>query len=185
MIQSLNLTTPDRRPYSVIFADDDPDTLEMLFIVGRHQGWEVETATTAEELLAKVEERCLSARQCFDIVVTDVSFFNAGQPGVSGITAGRQLERAFPNLPILFLTGYGGLLTRDNIKQISTADYLEKPAEPRNLIARIEYLIRFTSNRYEGPERRRTSINRSNACRRSSDQNIGVPKVLKLVMAQQ
>lgn len=179
MITSLNLKRP--RSHCVIFADDDPDTLAMLNVMGKNQGWDVETAGTAEELLAKVEARCAGQEKCFDIVVTDVSFFSEGQPGISGIAAGRQLEQAFPNLPILFLTGYGGLLTRENIKQISTADIIEKPVDLAQLIARIEYLIRFTKS-YEGPERRRTSVNRSANCRRSTDKNLGVPKVLKLVM---
>ncbi len=177
---SLNLEA--KRPYSVIFADDDPDTLAMLRAMGRQQGWDVETATTAEELLAKVKARCLSRLHCFDIVVTDVTFFSEGEPGVSGIAAGRELERAFPNLPILFLTGYGGLLTRENINSIKTADYLLKPVDLNELIARIEYLIHFTRSGYEGPDRRRTSINRTSNRRRAIDKDLGVPRVLQIVM---
>ena len=171
------------RPHSVIFADDDPDTLSMLAFIGKRQGWDVETAPTAEELLEKVEARCNDkAKQCFDIVVSDVSFFSAGKPGISGIAAGRQLERAFPNLPILFLSGYGGLLTRENVKQITTADFLEKPVEPDYLVQHIEYLIRFMHSAYTGAERRLTSVNRSEFARRSTDNPLSVPRVLKLVM---
>src|SRR6185369_7857247 len=150
----LNLT--QARTYSVIFADDDNDMLAMLSAIGKSRGWQVDTATTAEALLEKVQARCAGSRNCYDIVVMDVSFFSDSRPGISGITAGRQLERAFPNLPILFVTAYDGLLTRENVRAIKTADYLEKPFDPDELIRRIEYLIRFTS-RYEGPDRRRTS----------------------------
>lgn len=177
-----NLKIP-RRPNSVIFADDDEDTLLMLRNLGQKQGWNVDTAATAEELLAKVKARCGSSRTCFDIVVTDVSFFNqGGQPAMSGISAATQIERAVPNLPILFLTGYGGLLTRENVRAIPTAEVLEKGVDPNDLIERIEYLIEFTRSRYEGPERRRTSVNRTNSHRRSTDNPMGVPKVLRLVM---
>lgn len=179
---SLNLPSK-HRPYRVIFADDDVDTLTMLALLGRHNGWQVDTAESAEELLEKAERRCVFSTQCYDIVVMDVSFFSDGQPGVSGIAAGRQLEQRFPNLPILFLTGYGGLLTRENIATIRNASYLEKPFDPTALVRRIEYLIRFTScGNYEGEERRRTSINRSGFNRRGSDKALGVPRVLKLVM---
>lgn len=174
---------PTNGRHSVIFADDDADTLAMLAAIGRRQGWDVSTASTAEELLQKVAARCGGESKCFDIVVSDVTFFSAGQPGLSGIAAGRQLERAFPNLPILFLTAYDGLLTRENIRSITTADpnYLVKPASLTDLVGRIEYLIRFTS-RYEGPERRRTSVNRTSQRRRSIDNSVGVPRILKLVM---
>lgn len=178
----INLNLIPRRPYTVIFADDDPDTLQFLKVLASHEGWQVETATSAEELLEKVKSRCEGSERCFDIVVTDVSFFSGGQPGVSGIAAGRQLERAYPNLPILFLTGYNGLLTRENVREIASADYLEKPVDPRDLIMRIEHLIQFTRADYDGPERRRTSVNRTAFARRSTDKNLGVPKVLKLVM---
>lgn len=176
------------QPYRVIFADDEPDTLHLLETIGRLRGWDVDSARSAEELLAKVEDAFKVVRvgvqpRGFDIVVTDVSFFGGASPGISGITAGRQLERAFPNLPILFLTGYNGLLTRENIKAISTADYLEKPVDSSCLVQRIEYLIGFTSaGRYGGPERRRTSINRTHYMRRVSDKRVGVPRVLKLVI---
>lgn len=180
--------TPKRKSpnYSVIFADDDEDTLAMLYALGRKQGWDVEIADSAEQLLHKVELRCKDETvDCFDIVVTDVNFFSStGSPGVSGIAAARQLERAFPNLPILFLSGYGGLLTRENIKEIKTAEYIEKPVDPTYLVARIEYLINFTQNRYEGPERRKTSVNRTHFNRRSTDNNLGIPKVLRVVMGR-
>lgn len=101
---------------------------------------------------------------------------------MSGISAATQIERAVPNLPILFLTGYGGLLTRENVRAIPTAEVLEKGVDPNDLIERIEYLIEFTRSRYEGPERRRTSVNRTNSHRRSTDNPMGVPKVLRLVM---
>ena len=189
----MSTTTPLReRPYRVIFADDDADTLAMLEMMGRRKGWHVDTATSAEELLAKVEiafaPKIGRTVDGYDIVVTDVSFFNGATPGISGIAAARQLERAYPNLPILFLSGYGGLLTRENVRSLKSAsypeNYMEKPVDPDNLIERIDYLIRFTASRYEGVERRRTSINRSGLHRRSTDVNLGVPRILRLVMNQ-
>lgn len=179
---TLNLESPRR--YSVIFADDDPDLLRLYDRVARIEGWDVETASTAEELLDKVRARYDQTGPFFDIVITDVSFFGGANPGVSGIAAGRQLERAFPNLPILFLTGYGGLLTRENISDISTADYLEKPVDVPSLVRRIRHLIQFTRSRYDGPDRRRESCNLSATARRSSDKPLGVPKVLALVMGR-
>lgn len=175
-----------RRPYAVIFADDDADMLHLFQVLGKTRGWEVDTANTAETLLEKVEVRCHSPlARCYDIVVTDVSFFNSEVPGISGIAAARQLERKFPNLPILFLTGYNGLLTRENVRSIPNADVLEKPIEANALANRVEYLIKFTKSGYDGPERRRTSINRSEFCRRATDSPLGVPKVLKIVLGAQ
>lgn len=176
------MTSTCARPHSIIFADDDPDQLDYLALLAGLEGWEVDIAHTAEELLAKVKERCDGPRaRCYDIVVSDVNFFKGGQPSISGITAGKQLERAFPDLPILFLSGYGGLLTRENINSIATADFMEKPVDPRALIDRINHLIEF-SKMYEGPERRGPSVNRSPNKRRSTDKNLGIPRVLKLVM---
>lgn len=76
------------------------------------------------------------AAHAFDLVILDVML-----PGEDGLTLCREL-RARSNLPILMLTARGDDLDRIVGLEMGADDYLPKPFNPRELLARIKAVLR-------------------------------------------
>jgi len=167
----------------ILFVDDDVDSLYMFQIAAEHRGWHAEIATTGEAMLQRVNEACAQGGPCYDIIVTDVHFFtNDNEIRMTGMAAGREVRDKFPNLPILFLTGYGGQMTRENVDSIGNAALLVKPIDTDVLMDRIDKLMTWPNTTYQGVERRRSSVNRSGYMRRATDKRLEVPAVLSRAM---
>ena len=73
----------------------------------------------------------------FDLVVLDVMM-----PGEDGITLTRSLREAARNMPILLLTARGETEDRINGLEAGADDYLPKPFEPKELLLRINAILR-------------------------------------------
>lgn len=167
----------------VLFADDNRDILQALVLTALAEGWYADGADTAEGVLELVNRNCRPLLGCYDLIVTDVSFSHHGVLGMTGISAARSIREKYPDLPILFLTGYDGPMTRENVKDIPNADVQQKGIPMGELMRRIRRVIRWKAVRYTGPERRRTSVNRTHHRRRSTDEPVVASEVLKSLIA--
>lgn len=103
-------------------------TLEDAF---RSEGYEVETAENGEQALE------LTSRRSFQVIVLDVML-----PGQDGFGVCRELRRRGDSTPILMLTARGQLMDKVQGLQLGADDYLTKPFETLELLARIEALRR-------------------------------------------
>lgn len=121
-------------PY-VLAVDDDPDVLGTLTRALTREGYEVGQATSGFEAL-----RMLAERQP-DLMVLDIIM-----PGLDGLSVCRKIrsEVRYADLTILFLTARGQ--TDDVVAGLDAGgdDYLVKPFEVAELIARVRALIRRT-----------------------------------------
>lgn len=125
------MSTPinEQAPHILVIDDDDRiRTLLKRFLT--ENGLRVSAAKNAAEardLLGGVE---------FDLLVIDVMM-----PGMSGLELTEKI-RAASNVPILLLTARG--LAEDRIEGLERGadDYLSKPFEPRELVLRIQALLR-------------------------------------------
>ena len=79
----------------VLLVEDEPLVLKMLQRVFGAQGWGVVAASSAEEALELVGARAP------DVLVTDVRL-----PRQSGLWLCRQLRSSYPDLPVVFISGY-------------------------------------------------------------------------------
>jgi two-component system alkaline phosphatase synthesis response regulator PhoP len=105
----------------------------------RSEGYEVETAADGEQGWER-------ARQGgFDLIVLDVML-----PGRSGFDLCRDLRREGVATPILMLTARGEVLDRVLGLKLGADDYLVKPFETAELLARIEALLRRAQPDTEG-----------------------------------
>jgi CheY-like chemotaxis protein len=167
-------------PPLIVYAEDDDETRELVRLIFDREGFRVETAASAEGLIETVNRLC-EAGDCPDVILSDVNFFNAApRSGVklTGIGAASQIHTKFPNLPILFLTAYGDLATRQNARDASNSELLAKPFDPRELVERVLVALALQAPHYEGRERRRNSINRTGLHRRKTDTRIEIPHVV-------
>lgn len=94
-------------------------------------GFEVWTAPSAEDGLAVVEKRGLPHLALVDIML----------PGMDGLTLARRLHE-WSDLPIVMLTSVGEADTVVQAIESFAEDYIRKPFNPRELVARIERVCR-------------------------------------------
>ena len=115
----------------LLVVEDDPALAASLVRSLRFEDYDVELAETGEQALASV------ATQRPDCLVLDV-----GLPGISGLELTRRLRRKGDISPILMLTARQ--LTGDRVAGLDAGadDYLVKPFELEELLARIRALLR-------------------------------------------
>src|SRR5574340_270260 len=116
---------------TVYVTDDDPGIRELVAEYLTGQGYAVETAEDATSL-----DRLLAAR------VPDLLVLDWMMPGEDGLSIARRL-RAQPGFPpIIMLSAKGEDIDRIIGLEVGADDYLPKPFNPRELLARIRAVLR-------------------------------------------
>lgn len=87
-------------------------------------------------------------KSTFDLVILDLML-----PGEDGLSLCRSL-RAESDIPILMLTARGEAMDRVVGLELGADDYIVKPFEPRELVARIQTILRRTRGNRENPKDR-------------------------------
>jgi len=120
----------------ILIADDDPDILDILRIVLTERGFEVIEATDGEQALELAKEKSPN------LIVLDYKM-----PKLSGIEVCQRLRKdiLLQHLPIIMLTGKGEV--QDKVEGLGAGadDYIVKPFEVKELVARINMVLRRTS----------------------------------------
>ena len=106
----------------ILLADDDPDSLEGLCTLLTAWGYEVGTAPDGRAALDKVGEFRPS------VVVTDVVM-----PVLNGLELLEAVRRQEPELPVIVMTGHGGLETHHHAVAGGAFGYLAKPVDTAKL----------------------------------------------------
>ena len=116
---------------TIYVTDDDPGIRELLAEYLGTQGYLVDTADSAEALDA------LLAKKLPDLLVLDWMM-----PGEDGLSVARRL-RAQPGFPpIIMLSAKGEDIDRIIGLEVGADDYLPKPFNPRELLARVRAVLR-------------------------------------------
>ncbi len=114
----------------LLVVDDDPGLRELLREYLSSQGYQV--CTVADGLAM---EECLG-REAADLVILDLML-----PGEDGLALARKLK-ARAHLPIIMLSARGEDVDRIVGLEVGADDYLAKPFNPRELLARIRAVLR-------------------------------------------
>lgn len=122
------------QPIKLLLVDDDQELTALLSEYFTFEGLVVSVANNAEQALQR-----LNLNNSFDIAVFDIMM-----PGLSGLDLLQQL-RAKSKLPVIMLTGKGGDVDRIVGLEMGADDYMAKPGNPRELLARIKAVLRRTS----------------------------------------
>ncbi len=115
----------------ILLVEDEPGLVLTLSDLLSAEGYEVDSATDGPSGLAK------AAKGPFDLIVLDVML-----PGKSGLDVCRELRQQGKDVAILMLTAKTQLTDRVVGLKLGADDYLTKPFEPPELLARIEALLR-------------------------------------------
>src|SRR5450631_4218166 len=117
----------------VLVVDDDPTVAEVVSSYLVRSGLEVELAADGVTALA------VAGRTRPDLVVLDLML-----PGLSGLEVCSRLRETRPDLPIVMLTALGEESDRILGLELGADDYLVKPFSPRELVLRVQSVLRRT-----------------------------------------
>jgi two-component system phosphate regulon response regulator OmpR len=115
----------------ILVVDDDRRLRDLLTRYLGEQGFAVKAVENAEAM-----DRAL-ARELFDLIVLDLMM-----PGEDGLAACRRLRGGGNAIPIVMLTAKGDDVDRIVGLEMGADDYLPKPFNPRELVARIHAVLR-------------------------------------------
>ena len=127
---------------SVLIVEDDRDIAKLLGDLVREAGFIATAALSGHEM-----DRLLK-RQAFDLIVLDAML-----PGEDGFSICRRLRASGP-VPILMLTALGEDIDRVLGLELGADDYVTKPFNSRELLARIKGLLRRASYVSQAENRR-------------------------------
>ncbi|MET7936322.1 response regulator transcription factor [Streptomyces sp. NPDC005322] len=124
----------DDQPARILIVDDEPDVREALRRSLVFEGYATETAVDGLDALEKVGVHRP------ELIVLDVLM-----PRMDGVTAARRLRAAGVTVPVLMLTARDTIGDRVTGLDAGADDYLVKPFELEELLARIRALLRRSS----------------------------------------
>lgn len=116
----------------ILLVDDDPSIRELIC------GYLARFSISAQGVGDGLEMRRALAEEAFDLVVLDLML-----PGEDGLSLCRSLRRD-SGIPILMLTAQCEPADRIIGLELGADDYMAKPFEPRELVARIQSVLRRT-----------------------------------------
>jgi DNA-binding response OmpR family regulator len=116
----------------ILLIEDDPELAEMVKSYLGEAGYSVSVAGRGETGIAML------AREPFDSIILDLML-----PDMDGLEICRRI-RARGRTPILMLTARGDAMDRIVGLELGADDYLPKPFEPRELLARLRAVLRRT-----------------------------------------
>ena len=120
--------------YRVLIVEDDRNLRTFLHKAFREEGYVVEDAASGDDGLAAA----LAGEQ--DCIVLDRSL-----PGQDGMSVLRELRARGRRTPVLMLTAHGEMAERVRGLEAGADDYLPKPFDLPELLARVQALIRRAS----------------------------------------
>jgi len=123
----------------ILVVDDDMRLRSLLERYLVEQGFIVRSAANAEQM-----DRLLE-RENFHMMVLDLML-----PGEDGLTICRRLRQQENEIPIVMLTAKGDEVDRIIGLELGADDYLPKPFNPRELLARIKAVLRRKSSEVPG-----------------------------------
>ena len=115
----------------ILLIEDEPGLVLTLSDLLGAEGYEVESAMDGPSGLAR------ATSEAFDLVILDVML-----PGKNGLEVCREIRQRGHDVAIIMLTAKSQLTDRVVGLKLGADDYLPKPFEPPELLARIEALLR-------------------------------------------
>ena len=125
------MNIPDKRLDKVVVVDDDTRIRDLLRRYLNQEGFDVLLAEDSRAL-----NRILQ-RETVDLLVLDLML-----PGEDGLSICRRLRAANDRTPIIMLTAKGEDVDRIIGLEVGADDYLAKPFNPRELLARVNAVLR-------------------------------------------
>ena len=116
----------------VLIVDDDADIIELQKLYFEKEGYEVATCMQGDKAVAT-----------FNVTKPDIIILDLMLPGMDGNDVCREI-RKMSDVPIIMLTARTDTLDRVVGLELGADDYVPKPFEPKELLARVKAVLRRT-----------------------------------------
>ena len=119
---------------TLLIVDDEPDVRDVLqeyFVAHGYAAFCADGAATAKQL---------AAAHPIDLALVDIHM-----PGEDGLTLARHLRERYAKIAIIMLTSAATVVDRIVGLEMGADDYVPKPFDPRELVARVKSVLRRTS----------------------------------------
>jgi len=113
----------------ILVIDDDAVACEFLQEALARDGYEVTTFTSALEALQQDLSR-------YDLLMSDIRM-----PGMDGLQLLGEVQKKWPNLPVILMTAYGSLETTMEAISLGAWDYISKPFSPDDCRAIVKKVL--------------------------------------------
>jgi DNA-binding response OmpR family regulator len=120
---------------TILIVDDEPDVREVLEEYFVAHGYAVVSAASASDARAMVAEH-----------VIDLALVDIHMPGEDGLSLARHLRERYARIAIVMLTSAATVVDRIVGLEMGADDYVPKPFDPRELVARVKSVLRRTSS---------------------------------------
>jgi two-component system phosphate regulon response regulator OmpR len=122
---------PETMPPAVLVVDDEPELRTLLGEYFARHGFAVQCAHDAA-----------MAREMLSRGLPQIAILDVNMPGENGLSLARWLREAHPAVGLVMLTTAGESVDRIIGLELGADDYLGKPFEPRELLARVRAVLR-------------------------------------------
>ena len=119
---------------TILIVDDEPDVREVLEECFAARGYAVLGAESASAA------RAMAAQHPIDLALVDINM-----PGEDGLSLARHLRERYAKIAIVMLTSAATVVDRIVGLEMGADDYVPKPFDPRELLARVKSVLRRTS----------------------------------------
>jgi len=138
---------PDR----ILIVDDDQDIRFVLSLLLKDEGYNIVEAQDGKEALGRIRE------QAPDLILLDISM-----PDLTGFEVCRQLKEIQDktDIPVIFLTASDQVENKIKAFAVGGADYVTKPFQKRELLARVKTHLRLEHLRQEMAQANKTLCTR-------------------------
>ena len=121
----------------VLVVDDEPMVRKTIETILKHEGHHIVTAKDG-----------LSALEAFGEREVDIVLLDVGMPGMNGYRVAEEMRKLRPDVPILFITGWGSDdIDQERVVSLGVDSVISKPFEPQELLQQMR----------EAMERRRSA----------------------------
>lgn len=136
MLQCTNTPLPDNRTRKevskgkILIVDDDDRLCRLVSRHLEHDGFHTSRACNGEDMHRQLQQ------ELFSLIIMDIIM-----PGEDGVSLAREI-RSFSDIPIIFLSAKAEIADKVNGLEIGADDYITKPFEQAELLARIHSVLR-------------------------------------------
>src|SRR5512147_3311512 len=109
---------------NILVVDDEKNILRVVSMTLRDNGYQTETAQSAEEAAEKFRQGK------FDLVITDLKL-----PGMSGAELLTRIKSEQADVPVIMITAFGTIENAVNAMKKGAFNYLTKPVNPDELVS--------------------------------------------------
>lgn len=115
---------------TILIVDDDPSINELLQSVMQEEGWKTNSAVDGDQAIKSFHENLP------DLVILDIMM-----PGIDGVEVCRHIADT-SSVPIIMLSALSALDDKVRCLDVGADDYITKPFQTRELIARVKAALR-------------------------------------------